>query len=177
MFLPFQLTEEKRRQDVKPTDLLARHMESDTSGDIDSFVELLSPPWGDEPEHPERQSIEDARGKGQEHRGPSLCPGGNRKEGRPDGAEDCRSHQDGGAGSGALGRRPRRHEGDFSLLATAIGLGASLVRVGFEESILWAPRKAVKRNAELVEKLARLVRLLGHEVGTPGEARRILGIR
>jgi len=70
------------------------------------------------------------------------------------------------------------HDGmtDFTLLATAIGLGASLVRVGFEDSIYWAPGKAVKRNAELVKKLAELVRLLGHEVATPGEARKILGI-
>jgi len=70
------------------------------------------------------------------------------------------------------------HDGmtDFRLLAAAIGLGASLVRVGFEDSIYWAPGQAVKRNAELVQKLAELVRLLGHEVATPDEARGILGI-
>jgi 3-keto-5-aminohexanoate cleavage enzyme len=65
---------------------------------------------------------------------------------------------------------------DFRLLATAVGLGASLVRVGFEDSIFWAPGRPVKRNAELVKKLADLVRLLGHEVATPSEARKILGI-
>jgi 3-keto-5-aminohexanoate cleavage enzyme len=70
------------------------------------------------------------------------------------------------------------HDGmtDFTLLATAISLGASLVRVGFEDSIFWAPGKALKRNVELVQKLAELVRLLGHEVATPVEARKILGI-
>jgi 3-keto-5-aminohexanoate cleavage enzyme len=70
------------------------------------------------------------------------------------------------------------HDGmrDLSLLATAIGLGASLVRVGFEDSTFWAPGRPVKRNAELVKKLADLVRLLGHEVATPSEARKILGI-
>jgi 3-keto-5-aminohexanoate cleavage enzyme len=70
------------------------------------------------------------------------------------------------------------HDGmqDLSLLATAMGLGASLVRVGFEDSTVWAPGRAVKRNAELVKKLADLVRLLGHEVATPSEARNILGI-
>ncbi len=70
------------------------------------------------------------------------------------------------------------HDGmtDFTLLATAIGLGASLVRVGFEDSIFWAPGQAVRRNVELVQKLTQLVRLLGHEVATPDEARRILGI-
>ncbi|MCU0604069.1 MAG: 3-keto-5-aminohexanoate cleavage protein [Desulfobacterales bacterium] len=70
------------------------------------------------------------------------------------------------------------HDGmtDFKLLAAAIGLGASLVRVGFEDSIFWAPGQAAKRNAELVQKLAELVRLLGHEVATPDEARGILKI-
>jgi 3-keto-5-aminohexanoate cleavage enzyme len=70
------------------------------------------------------------------------------------------------------------HDGmtDFTLLATAIGLGASLVRVGFEDSIFWAPEQAVKHNVELVQKLAQLVRLLGHAVATPAEARAILGI-
>jgi 3-keto-5-aminohexanoate cleavage enzyme len=48
--------------------------------------------------------------------------------------------------------------------------------VGFEDSTVWAPGRAVKRNAELVKKLADLVRLLGHEVATPSEARNILGI-
>jgi 3-keto-5-aminohexanoate cleavage enzyme len=70
------------------------------------------------------------------------------------------------------------HDGmtDLALLATAIGMGASLVRVGFEDSTFWAPSRPVKRNAELVKKLADLVRLLGHEVATPSEARKILGI-
>ncbi len=71
------------------------------------------------------------------------------------------------------------HDGmtDFELLATAIGLGASLVRVGFEDSTFWAPGRPVRRNVELVKKLAEMVRLLGQEVATPTEARHILGIR
>jgi 3-keto-5-aminohexanoate cleavage enzyme len=70
------------------------------------------------------------------------------------------------------------HDGmtDLSLLAAAIALGASLVRVGFEDSTFWAPDRPARRNAELVKKLAGLVRLLGHEVATPSEARKILGI-
>jgi 3-keto-5-aminohexanoate cleavage enzyme len=52
-----------------------------------------------------------------------------------------------------------------------------LVRVGFEDSTFWAPGQAVKRNVELVQKLTQLVRLLGHAVATPTEARAILGIR
>jgi uncharacterized protein (DUF849 family) len=49
--------------------------------------------------------------------------------------------------------------------------------VGFEDSIFWAPGQAVRRNVELVQKLAQLVRLLGHAVATLAEARAILGIR
>jgi 3-keto-5-aminohexanoate cleavage enzyme len=71
------------------------------------------------------------------------------------------------------------HDGmtDLSLLATAMGLGASLVRVGFEDSTFWAPDRPARRNAELVKKLVDLVRLLGYEVATASEAREILGIR
>jgi 3-keto-5-aminohexanoate cleavage enzyme len=70
------------------------------------------------------------------------------------------------------------HDGmtDLSLLATAMGLGASLMRVGFEDSTFWAPDRPARRNAELVKKLAELVHLLGYEVATPSEAREILGI-
>jgi len=71
------------------------------------------------------------------------------------------------------------HDGmtDFKLLSIAIGLGASLVRVGFEDSVFWAPGRPARRNVELVKNLAELVRLLGHEPATPSEARKILKIR
>jgi uncharacterized protein (DUF849 family) len=49
--------------------------------------------------------------------------------------------------------------------------------VGFEDSIFWAPDQAVRHNVELVQKLAEFVRLIGHAVATPAEARAILGIR
>ena len=69
------------------------------------------------------------------------------------------------------------HDGmpDFALLATAIGLGASGVRVGFEDSARYAPGKVAKTNVELVEKLVSLVQRIGYEVATPDEARGILG--
>ncbi len=71
------------------------------------------------------------------------------------------------------------HDGmtDLTLLATAIGMGASLVRVGVEDSIFRAPDQAVTRNVELVQKLTQRFRLLGHEVATPPETRAILEIR
>ena len=70
------------------------------------------------------------------------------------------------------------HDGmqDLSLLAAAIAMGASLVRVGFEDSIYWAPGKAARRNPELVAKLVDLVRVMGHEPATAEEAREILRI-
>ena len=65
---------------------------------------------------------------------------------------------------------------DFALLATAIGVGASVVRVGFEDSPYFAPGKAALTNAELVERIVSLVHQMGFEVAACDEAREILGI-
>jgi 3-keto-5-aminohexanoate cleavage enzyme len=69
------------------------------------------------------------------------------------------------------------HDGmrDMSLLATALGMGATVVRAGFEDSIFFAPGKAAKTNPELVEKLVSLVRQIGFEVASPAEARAAFG--
>jgi 3-keto-5-aminohexanoate cleavage enzyme len=71
------------------------------------------------------------------------------------------------------------HDGmqDFSLLATAIGMGAAAIRVGFEDSVYFAPGKAAATNAELVEKIVSLVRQIGYEVATPTEARELMGLK
>ena len=66
---------------------------------------------------------------------------------------------------------------DFVLLATAIGMGASFVRVGFEDSPFFAPGKAAKSNAELVERMVSLIHQIGYEVATCDEAREMLGVR
>ena len=66
---------------------------------------------------------------------------------------------------------------DFSLLATAIGMGAAAVRVGFEDSVFYAPGKAVATNAELVEKIVSLIHQIGYEVATVSEARDLLGLK
>ncbi|MGD1975899.1 MAG: 3-keto-5-aminohexanoate cleavage protein, partial [Desulfobacterales bacterium] len=68
------------------------------------------------------------------------------------------------------------HDGmqDFSLLATAIGMGAAAIRVGFEDSVYYAPGKAAASNVVLVEKIVSLVHQIGYEVATPAEAREIL---
>ncbi len=70
------------------------------------------------------------------------------------------------------------HDGmhDFALLATAIGMGASVVRVGFEDSAFFAPGRAALTNAELVERIVSLIKQMGCKVATCKEAREILGI-
>jgi 3-keto-5-aminohexanoate cleavage enzyme len=65
---------------------------------------------------------------------------------------------------------------DFALLATAIGLGASGVRVGFEDSVQYAPGKIAEKNVDLVAKIVSLVHRIGYEVAAPNEARNILGV-
>ena len=65
---------------------------------------------------------------------------------------------------------------DFSILATAIAMGAAAIRVGFEDSVFYAPGKTGAHNAELVEKIVSLIRQIGYEVATPEEARRLLGL-
>ena len=65
---------------------------------------------------------------------------------------------------------------DFALLAMAIGMGASVVRVGFEDSVFFAPGKAAKSNVKLVESIVALIHQIGYEVASPKEARDLLGI-
>lgn len=66
---------------------------------------------------------------------------------------------------------------DLSLLAAAVAMGATVIRVGFEDSVFYAPGKAAQSNAELVKKAADLVRHMGFDVATSQEAREILKIK
>jgi 3-keto-5-aminohexanoate cleavage enzyme len=70
------------------------------------------------------------------------------------------------------------HDGmkDLALLATAIGMGARAVRVGFEDSVFFRPGKTAKTNPELVEKAVSLVQQMGFEPASPKEAREMLAI-
>lgn len=65
---------------------------------------------------------------------------------------------------------------DFSMLACALSMGASVVRVGFEDSFYYAPGKPAATNAMLVEKLVALIRSMGLEPATPAEARVIFDL-
>jgi len=64
----------------------------------------------------------------------------------------------------------------LSLLATAVGMGASFVRVGFEDSVYLAPGKMAARNVDLVDNIVSLVRQMGMEIAAPSEAKKLLGI-
>lgn len=68
------------------------------------------------------------------------------------------------------------HEGmeDFSLHAGALSMGASVLRVGFEDGFYFKKNHAAKNNVILVEKLVNLIESLGHEIATPKEAHNIL---
>lgn len=71
------------------------------------------------------------------------------------------------------------HEGmtDYRLVAAALGMGASVVRVGFEDGGYLRADQPARTNAELVDQLVGLVRATGLEPATPAEARRALGLK
>ena len=66
-----------------------------------------------------------------------------------------------------------RHE--FEMAAAGIVMGGH-VRVGFEDNLYLDKGVLAKNNGELVEKVVKLATLLGREIATPDEARRILSI-
>lgn len=67
-----------------------------------------------------------------------------------------------------------RHQFDMAALAIVMG---GHIRVGFEDNLFLEKGVLAKSNGELVEKAAKMVRLLGREVATPAEAREILSIK
>jgi len=70
------------------------------------------------------------------------------------------------------------HDGmkDFRMLGAALGMGASVVRVGLEDSFYYTPESTAKTNAELVTRLRILVKAMGLEPMTAKEARKKLNI-
>lgn len=65
---------------------------------------------------------------------------------------------------------------NWNFLAAAIAMGASIVRIGFEDSPYLTPFVDATSNYELVDKLALLIRAMGFETATPDEARAIMNI-
>ncbi len=63
---------------------------------------------------------------------------------------------------------------NWSFLAAAIAMGATIVRIGFEDSRYLTEKEKAEYNYQLVEKLANLVRAMDLEPATPQEARKML---
>jgi len=70
------------------------------------------------------------------------------------------------------------HEGmlDLSLVAAALGLGARVLRVGFEDGCHLRLGVPARTNAELVANLVTLIRTAGKEIASPQEARTLLDL-
>ncbi len=65
---------------------------------------------------------------------------------------------------------------DFGIIAAALGMGASVVRIGFEDSKYLDYDTVAQNNAELVEKTVKLIKSMDKLPATPEEARKILNI-
>jgi 3-keto-5-aminohexanoate cleavage enzyme len=70
------------------------------------------------------------------------------------------------------------HDGmrDLRLHASALGLGASAIRVGFEDGTHYAPGRKARRNVELVARAVALTEAAGLEIADVRAARRSLGL-
>lgn len=66
---------------------------------------------------------------------------------------------------------------NWDFLACAISMGATVVRIGFEDSYKISYQKNSEHNFEIVERLSQLIHSIGYEVATADEARIILGIK
>ncbi|MGB8455674.1 MAG: 3-keto-5-aminohexanoate cleavage protein [Anaerocolumna sp.] len=65
---------------------------------------------------------------------------------------------------------------NWTFLAAAIAMGATVVRIGFEDSPYLGEGVNARYNYQVVEKLVHLIRAMGLEPATPGEARKILDL-
>jgi 3-keto-5-aminohexanoate cleavage enzyme len=64
---------------------------------------------------------------------------------------------------------------EFDMAAAAIIMGGH-VRVGFEDNLYLEKGVLAASNGELVEKAVKIAKLLGREIASPAESRRILSI-
>ena len=64
----------------------------------------------------------------------------------------------------------------FPMAAAALAMGGS-VRVGLEDNLYILPRRLAESNAQQVFAAASIAKTLGREIATPGEARRMLGLK
>ena len=68
------------------------------------------------------------------------------------------------------------HRKNWEMMETALDMGASSLRVGFEDSDYMAPDVRAKKNYELIAEASRIVREKGMEPMTPDEARKMMQI-
>lgn len=68
------------------------------------------------------------------------------------------------------------HRKDYSIFSAALGMGASTVRVGFEDSDYLDENTTVDKNVLLVDRVAKIIDAMGLETATPDEARKMLNI-
>ena len=68
------------------------------------------------------------------------------------------------------------HREDWEMVKTALDMGASTVRIGFEDSDMIAPGVHVDNNAALIAKVSDIVKSKGMMPMTPDEARAMLHI-
>lgn len=66
---------------------------------------------------------------------------------------------------------------NFSLIGAALGMGASVVRVGFEDSTYLDEETKADNNLEILQKTVALIKAMDKEPATPEEARKILNIK
>ena len=66
---------------------------------------------------------------------------------------------------------------NWTFLAAAIAMGATVVRIGFEDSAYLEEGRMAEYNYQVVEKLVTLIRAMGLEPATPMEAREILHLQ
>jgi 3-keto-5-aminohexanoate cleavage enzyme len=64
---------------------------------------------------------------------------------------------------------------EFEMVAAGVIMGGH-VRVGFEDNLYLEKGVLAKSNGELVEKAAKIATLLGRDIASPSEARKILGM-
>lgn len=62
---------------------------------------------------------------------------------------------------------------DFSLLAAAISMGATIVRIGFEDSRFYEGDVKAENNTVLVKRLVNIIESVGLQAATAEEARKI----
>lgn len=65
---------------------------------------------------------------------------------------------------------------EFPICTQALFLGGN-VRVGMEDNLMLSRKQPAKNNAELVEKMVRIMREFDFEPASPSEAREILGLK